>query len=249
MVAHGDLAVETSPEEVPVMQKEIINAANRHAKLVITATQMLKSMMQSPRPTRAEASDVANAIFDGTDAIMLSGETAVGEYPVETIQMMDAIVTKAEDNFEQWGHFSLDHEIPAMDDAISTTRAARELAYDRDVTKIVVFTVSGKSALLMSKAHPRTQIIAFTSEDSTYHRLPMFWGVLPLLGGFVDSVEKLISQMENNLLEHGWVRAGEQIVVVCGYPVGLECPPNLALLHTIGTLVAGKRGKGVRSDW
>jgi pyruvate kinase len=234
MVARGDLAVETSPQEVPVMQKEIINAANRHGKLVITATQMLESMMSSPRPTRAEASDVANAIFDGTDAIMLSGETAVGQYPLETIRMMDAIVTQAESNFERWGHFSMDEEIPALDDAISTTRAARELAYDRDVTKIAVFTVSGKSGLLMSKAHPRTQIIAFTSNESTYYRLPMFWGVTPLLGDFVDSVEELIARIENSMLEHGWVSAGEQIVVVCGYPVGLECPPNLALLQTIG---------------
>lgn len=235
MVARGDLAVETTPEDVPIMQKIIINAANKQAKLVITATQMLESMIRSPRPTRAEASDVANAIFDGTDAIMLSGETAVGEYPVETVRMMDRIVLKAEGNFKRWGHFIIEQEEPAHDDAISTTRAARALAQDRDVGLIVVFTVSGKSAMLMSKAHPNSTIVAFTPNEVTYHKLPMFWGVRPFLVPFAHSVEDMIGNVEPILLENGLGKKGQQAIVVCGYPVGRMCPPNLALLHTIGS--------------
>jgi pyruvate kinase len=235
MVARGDLAVETTPEDVPIMQKVIINAANRKGKLVITATQMLESMIESPRPTRAEASDVANAIFDGTDAIMLSGETAVGKYPVESVQMMNAIVLKAEGNFSQWGHFIIDQELPAHDDAVSTTRAARELAHDRDVNMIVVFTVSGKSALLMSKAHPNTIIIGFTPQEETYFKLPLFWGVQPFTVPFANSVEEMISNVEPILLENGLVTQDQQVIVVCGYPVGRMCPPNLAMLHRIGS--------------
>lgn len=235
MVARGDLAVETSPEDVPIMQKIIINAANRQAKLVITATQMLESMIRSPRPTRAEASDVANAVFDGTDAIMLSGETAVGEYPVESVQMMHTIVLKAESNFPRWGHFIIEQELPAYDDAISTTRAARELAHDRDVDLIVVFTVSGKSAMLMSKAHPNARIIAFTPNEKTLHKLPLFWGVKPFQSPFSNSVEEMIANVEPTLLSNEIAKKGDQVIVVCGYPVGRMCPPNLALLHTLGS--------------
>ncbi len=235
MVARGDLAVETSPEDVPIMQKRIIKAANRQAKLVITATQMLESMIYALRPTRAEASDVANAIFDGTDAIMLSGETAVGKNPVESVRMMDAIVRKAEANFSPWGCFLDEDEPPALDDAISTTRAARELAKDREVELVAVFTVSGRSALLMSKAHPHTAIAAFTPDATTYQRMSLFWGVKPFLTTFSSSVEEMLSQVEKKLLEYGMVFTGQQAVVVCGYPVGQMCPPNLALLHTISS--------------
>ncbi len=233
MVARGDLAVETSPEDVPIMQKTIIKAANRQAKLVITATQMLESMIHAQRPTRAEASDVANAIFDGTDAIMLSGETAVGDYPVESVQMMDAIVCRAEENFIPWGCFVSEDEPPALDDAISTTRAARELAKDREVKLVAVFTVSGRSALLMSKAHPHTAIAALTPHKPTCRRMSLFWGVKPFLSPFSSSVEEMLSHVETLLVENGMVSSGQQIVVVCGYPVGQMSPPNLALLHTI----------------
>ena len=155
MVARGDLGVEMSPQKVPIAQKRIIEAANRQGKAVITATQMLESMMDSPRPTRAEASDVANAIFDGTDAVMLSGETAAGHYPVETVQMMDAIVHEAEEHLLEWGHW---RNTPVSEneenDSLYLCRAAAELAHDRHVAAVAVFTNTGKTALLMSKTRP-----------------------------------------------------------------------------------------------
>ena len=154
MVARGDLGVETSPSLVPIFQKEIIQSANRHAKIVITATQMLESMIHNPRPTRAEASDVANAIFDGTDAVMLSGETASGEYPVESVRMMDSIICEAEKHSQDWGHSVEFPEAAIKGDALGMCAAARELAHDRGVSNVAVFTQTGKTALLMSKVRP-----------------------------------------------------------------------------------------------
>jgi len=233
MVARGDLAVETSPDRVPIYQKEIIQSANKKGKIVITATQMLESMMQHSRPTRAEASDVANAIFDGTDIVMLSGETAVGKFPEKSIETMSTIVLTAEENFTRWGHLHPENREPAQDDATSTTRAARELAHDRNVELIVVFTVSGRTALLMSKERPCVPIIAFTPNQRTYQRLNLFWGVRPFLVPYASSVEEMIKHVEANLLSNQVIQPGKQVVIVCGYPVGKRCPPNLALLHTI----------------
>jgi pyruvate kinase len=233
MVARGDLAVETSPAKVPVIQKKIIKAANQKSKLVITATQMLESMLHNPRPTRAEASDIANAIFDGTDAIMLSGETAAGEYPVESVKMMDSIVCEAEAHLQEWGHLQNNPEENLADDAISTIRAARELAHDRNVVRIAVFTLSGKTALLMSKARPRVPIVAFTPRPETFQRMGLFWGVKPLLSPFSNSVEEMLLHMEIGMIEQEDLKHDQQVVVICGFPVGQECAPNLALLHTI----------------
>ncbi len=159
MVARGDLGVEMSPASVPNLQKEIIQHANRHAKLVITATQMLESMITNPRPTRAEASDVANAVFDGTDAVMLSAETAAGAYPVETINIMNSIVCDAEAHYDMWGHYRDVPKDAIQSDALSITWAARELAYDREVAAIAVFTEFGKDGIVIQQnasasAHP-----------------------------------------------------------------------------------------------
>ena len=156
MVARGDLGIEMSPQSVPNIQKQIIEIANRHAKMVITATQMLESMIHNPRPTRAEASDVANAIFDGSDAVMLSGETAAGKYPVESITIMDAIIQEAEAHYDRWGIYQkFPDEVTAQTDALSITRAARELAHDRDVSAIAVFTETGRTALYHVKDAPK----------------------------------------------------------------------------------------------
>ena len=165
MVARGDLGVEMAPEDVPGAQKRIIQAANRKGKIVITATQMLESMIHNPLPTRAEASDVANAVFDGTDAVMLSGETAAGEYPVEAVTLMDRIVRQAEAGFNSWGHMQ-EFESDDHDDAVALTRAARELAHDQDVAAVAVFTRMGRSALFMAKSRPCVPILAFTPEES-----------------------------------------------------------------------------------
>jgi len=235
MVARGDLGVEMSPQQVPIAQKRIIEAANRQGKAVITATQMLESMMDSPRPTRAEASDVANAIFDGTDAVMLSGETAAGHYPVETVQMMDAIVHEAEEHLMEWGHW---RNTPVSEneenDSLYLCRAAAELAHDRHVAAVAVFTNTGKTALLMSKTRPGVPILAFTSKERTYRRMGLFWGVVPHLVPLADTLEALLAHVESALLAETPVQRGQQVVLICGFPVNEIRPSNTVMLHTVG---------------
>jgi pyruvate kinase len=233
MVARGDLGVEMAPEDVPGAQKRIIQAANRKGKLVITATQMLESMIHNPLPTRAEASDVANAIYDGTDAVMLSAETAVGEYPVESIALMDRIVRQAEENYDQWGHGQL-LETDEHDDAVAIVRAVKELAQDRDVEAIAVFTRTGRTAILMSKARPCVPVLAFTPVEETYQRMALAWGVRPYHVPWADTVEEMIGHVETALRESALVRQGGQVVVVSGFPVRDFRQPNMALLHTVG---------------
>lgn len=236
MVARGDLGIEMSPQSVPTIQKEIIEAANRHAKIVITATQMLDSMINNPRPTRAEASDVANAIFDGSDAVMLSGETAAGRYPVETVAMMDAIIREAEEHYNRWGHYlEFPDEVSHQTDALSLTRAARELAHDRDVAAIAVFTETGRTALYMSKARPRVPILAFTPERRTYQRLGMYWGVIPFLVPFSTTVEAMLAHVDAAILASSNLQPGQQVVLISGFPVGSMREPNFALLYTVGS--------------
>ena len=234
MVARGDLGVELPPETVPIAQKQIIDAANQSGKLVITATQMLDSMIMNPRPTRAEASDVANAIFDGTDAVMLSGETAVGKYPVETVTMMDAIVREAESHIRQWGHWKGSSNTALREDAISITRAARELAQDVNVAAITVFTSSGRTARLMSKAFPRVPILGLTPEPRTYNRMALYWGVHPILTNLSSSVDEMLSSIDTTTLSLGDLKPGQQVVVISGYPIGAMRPPNLVMLYTLG---------------
>lgn len=234
MVARGDLAVETSTASVPIVQKEIIRAANHHGKFVITATQMLDSMINNPRPTRAEASDVANAIFDGTDAVMLSGETASGHYPVESVATMHSIVLEAECHFAEWGQPEKATDELTEDDAVSLTRAARELAHDRHVTAIAVFTQTGRTALLMSKARPRVPIMAFTPEITTFQKMGLYWGVIPFLVPYASSVESMVTHVDAALISSTVIQPGEQVVMISGLPVGAMRQPNFALLHTLG---------------
>lgn len=234
MVARGDLAVETSPACVPILQKKIIDSAYRKAKFVITATQMLDSMINNPRPTRAEASDVANAILDGSDAVMLSGETAIGKYPLEVILMMDSIVREAEANYQNWGYVKRDPLDQTQDDAVALTRAAGELALDRDVAYIVVLTQSGKTALLMSKVRPKVPILAFTPEIETFQMLSLFWGVKPYQVPYATTVEDMIAFVEEAIIATNPIQNGQQIIFVSGLPIGDMRPPNFLLLHTIG---------------
>ncbi len=238
MVARGDLGIEMSLQSVPNIQKEIIDIANRHAKIVITATQMLDSMINNPRPTRAEASDVANAIFDGSDAVMLSGETAAGKYPVESVRMMASIIEEAEKHYDHWGLYQkFPDEVSAHTDALSLTRAARELAHDRDVAAIAVFTETGRTALYMSKARPRVPILAFTPERTTYQRLGLFWGVTPYLVPFATTVETMLAHIETAILADSNLLPGQQVVMISGFPVGAMREPNFALLYTIGSSI------------
>jgi pyruvate kinase len=233
MVARGDLGVEVSPEKVPSIQKLIIQRASTELRLVITATQMLETMMQNPRPTRAEASDVANAVFDGSDALMLSGETAVGKYPIEAIRTMNRIILDAEDHATEWGHKALDEVISTEDDAVATSHAARMLAHDRAVAAIAVFTRSGRTARLISKVRPRVPILAFTPDASTYQMMALLWGVIPFLVPMAGSVEEMIDHVRGACLSSGIVQSGEQVVLVASLPVGKMGPPNFMLLHSI----------------
>lgn len=233
MVARGDLGVELPPERVPVQQKHIIRTANLRAKLVITATQMLESMITNPLPTRAEASDVANAVFDGTDAVMLSAETAVGKYPVDAVKMMDRIVREAEIHFLEWG---AEQHVRGFEqsDAASMARAAQVLANDKNVMAVACFTMQGQTAWLMSKIRPRVPIMAFTPERTTYQRLTFMWGVDPQLVPFVNSLEEMIAHVDKALRRSNVVQVGDQVILVCGFPVGAIRQPNMALLHTVG---------------
>jgi pyruvate kinase len=234
MVARGDLGVEMSPEKVPIAQKRIIECANRHSKIVITATQMLDSMIHNPRPTRAEASDVANAIFDGTDAVMLSGETAVGDYPVQAVEMMDKIIRQAEAHVEQWGHWhgptTADRQ---ADDTKFMSLAVRELAVDRNVAAIVVFTMSGRTATFVSKTRPPATILAFTPDLRTFNRLQMYWGIVPYIVPHSMSLDQLLADIDDVIKRYKLLKPGRQIVLSCGYPIATISPTNLILLHTI----------------
>ncbi|GAP14580.1 pyruvate kinase [Longilinea arvoryzae] len=235
MVARGDLGVEMSPQSVPIIQKKLIDLANRHAKIVITATQMLDSMIHSPRPTRAEASDVANAVLDGTDAVMLSGETASGSYPVESVAMMHSIICEAEKSFSAWGHPSgFPEELDTQDDTTSMTSAARALAHDANVASITVFTESGRTALMISKSRPDVPIYALTPQERSYNRMGLYWGVMAFLVPFTPTVDSMLARVEEVLVSSTNLQPGQQVVIITGYPLGTRISPNLALLHTLG---------------
>jgi len=234
MVARGDLGVELPPERVPPLQKMIIRAANDRAKLVITATQMLESMIQNPLPTRAEASDVANAVFDGTDAVMLSAETASGEYPSLAVEIMSRIVAEAETHFAEWGTRQDRTSDLGASDAATMARASKVLVSDPEVQAVSVFTMRGRSAWLMSKVRPSKQILAFTPEPETYNQLTFLWGVAPHLVKYAKTMDDMLSEVDSVLLKSG-IQAGQQVVLVCGFPIGEQRPPNMALLHTVAS--------------
>jgi len=236
MVARGDLGVEIPPEAVPIAQKRIIAAANQAGKIVITATQMLDSMIVNSFPTRAEASDVANAIFDGTDAVMLSGETASGMHPLEAVKMMDRIVRTAEAHFSDWGHHRPPDALTGDDEAL-VTRAARELAHDLDVAAVVIFTHRGNTALRMSKARARVPILAFTPTERSFKRMTLFWGVVPHLTAKTHTLNEMVEAVDNRLTNDGWAAQGQQVVMVGGLPFKDMRPSNMALLHNIGESV------------
>lgn len=238
MVARGDLGVEMPLDEVPIAQKRIIETANRHGKVVITATQMLESMIDNPMPTRAEASDVANAILDGTDAVMLSGETAIGKYPIKTVETMSSIICTTESNMVKWGHH-VDQKEPdtEYDDTFYMALAARELAHDRNVAAVAAFTKSGRTALLMSKTRPRTPILAFTPEELTYPRLALYWGVKPYLVSHAETIDEMLLEVDKAMINSELMTPGQQVVLICGYPVNEVRPTNLALIHTVGPKV------------
>lgn len=233
MVARGDLGVELSPQKVPSAQKTIIQKANQKGKLVITATQMLESMVNNPRPTRAEASDVANAIFDGTDAVMLSAETASGKYPIEAVTMMAQIAEEAEANFTTWGHH---HELDDDDQPtpVALARAARSLSETLGVAAVAVFTRTGSTARIISKERPTVPVLAFTPNPETYPRMALMWNVTPYLVPRATSLEEMLLEVEQTLMRRTGLSEGQQVVVIAGLPVARMGPANVVILHTIG---------------
>jgi pyruvate kinase len=220
MVARGDLAVETSIDEVPVVQKSIIALCNRLGKPVITATQMLESMITRRRPTRAEAADVANAVFDGTDALMLSGETAIGQYPVETVTMMASIAERAEGALPY--HIMLSERsrerTGQTDEAIAL--AACQAASAISAAAIVAATDSGSTALRVSRLRPRQPIVAVTHKARTSRMLSLVWGVVPVFVGEIADLDTLVSRGVRAAVDLGVARSGDQVVVTAGVPIG-----------------------------
>jgi pyruvate kinase len=231
MVARGDLGVEMKPEMVPVMQKEIIARARDSRRPVITATQMLESMTQNPRPTRAEASDVANAIFDGTDAVMLSAETASGRYPLEAVEMMDRIVREAEGSIAQ---FPRPRRPARMDVAETACELICHASQELHMKVIAVFTETGSTARLISKYRPRPPIVAFSPNPETRRRLSLLWGVLPRTIAPVRDIDGLAAMAEKRLLEEHLVRRGDVVGIVAGTPLGTRGTTNFMKFHVVG---------------
>lgn len=230
MVARGDLGVEIAPEKVPLIQKHIIVRCNERGLPVITATQMLESMVTNPRPTRAEVNDVSNAILDGTDAVMLSAETSVGAYPIAAVQMMARIALETEANNYALGRPI--HKHHSLADAVS--HAARALAEDTSVQDIVVFTRTGNTARLISKDRPRVPILAYTPSEHVYHQLALWWGVWPYLISMQGTTEELIALVEKRLQEDKLVQHGEYVVIMGGLPIASLARTNFVKLHRVG---------------
>ncbi len=230
MVARGDLGVEMAPEQVPTLQKHIIRRAGAHLIPVITATQMLESMIHSPRPTRAEASDVANAIIDGTDAIMLSGETAAGEYPLQAVQTMVRIALEAEVNFPPRERRSQ----RVTNDSHAISHAACHIAESIEVRAIAAFTRSGFSARIVSKDRPPVPIYAFVPDDRISRRLALDSAVQPCVVDFGRSTEDLIENVEAELMRRGVTKSGEAVVVVGGTPMGVQGRTNFLKIIRAG---------------
>ena len=233
MVARGDLGVELLPEAVPVQQRKIIESASRHLVPVITATQMLESMIHARRPTRAESSDVANAVWDYSDALMLSGETAVGDHPVEVVAMMDRIIRAAESALPSVASPSSVRQ--AGDRSLTVALAARGIAEaDPETLAVVCYTGSGYTAFLLSKIHPGIPIIALSPNEAVCRRLSLARGVSPLLCPFTDTTEEMLAAGDEALLAAGLLRRGAKVVVAGSLPIQMTGTTNFLKLHSVG---------------
>lgn len=231
MVARGDLGVEMAPEKVPLIQKRIIARSNYFGLPVITATQMLESMITNPRPTRAEVNDVSNAILDGTDALMLSAETAAGQYPIEAVQMMVRIASET----EAGNRTAYETQHKNLTKARAVSHAARALSEEASVQAIVVFTRSGNSAHLISKDRPRTPILAFTPSESVYRQLALWWGVWPSHIALQGTTEDLIATVDQRLQDDKLIARDQYIVIMGGLPVANRARTNFVKLHRVGS--------------
>ncbi len=244
MVARGDLGVEIPVEEVPLAQKTMIENCNRAGKPVITATQMLDSMMRNPRPTRAETSDVANAIFDGTDAIMLSGETAAGKYPEESVKTMAQIAERAEQAIRYDEILGKKTFVPkaSITDSISSATCAS--AQNLGASAIITSTQSGFTAKMVSKYRPKCPIIAVTPDETVVRKLLLSWGVFPVLGNQTDNTDDMIQEAINTSLNSGHIKNGDLVIITAGVPVGIAGTTNLLKVHIVGDVIVKGTGIG-----
>src|SRR3954469_12761990 len=234
MVARGDLGVEVPPERVPVIQKHVIRRASDWRKPVITATQMLESMIENPRPTRAEASDVANAIFDGTDAVMLSGETASGKYPIEAVKMMASIILETEAHTDEVLPWRRRRERRQLSISETICESVAHAAEDLDMKAVAVFTQSGTTARLVSKYRPKCPTFAFAHEEHLTNQLNLLWGVTPIQCDIAPTAEDMVRGAEEELIRRKVVKNGDVMGVISG-TLGSTGSTNLLRLHTVGT--------------
>ena len=250
MIARGDMGVEIDFTEIPMIQKNIIFHSFSSGKPVITATQMLESMMENPRPTRAEITDVANAIYDGTSAIMLSGETAAGKYPVEAVRTMAAIAERTENDSSYFGHLRKAPADTRMSIAAATAHAAATTAADIKADAVVTVSKSGETARLLSKVRPATPIIACVMEEAVQRHLALSWGVTPLMMPYAHDTDELIDLSVKAAEEAGLVQSGDLVVVTAGVPVGVSGTTNMIKVHLVGDSlltgvgVGGQNAKG-----
>jgi pyruvate kinase len=232
MVARGDLGVELGPEKVPLWQKRIIEETNKRGKIVITATQMLESMITAPRPTRAEASDVANAVLDGTDALMLSGETASGSYPVDAVKTMARII----EEIEHSAYYRANVEVPDLQLAVpanAIAHAAMTAARAMKLKTIVAVSESGGAARLVSEYRPDSNIVCLTTNDVSFRRLALIWGVTPVLISPAATTEELVDRVEATMIERNLALPGENILITMAVPVGAGMQTNILKIHQI----------------
>jgi pyruvate kinase len=234
MVARGDLGVECPLEDVPFLQKRVVDKARRNAKPVIVATQMLESMIDNPRPTRAEASDVANAVLDGADAVMLSGETSVGAYPIETVETMARIIASTEDH-ELAKMAAIDWQPLTRGGVIA--KAAAEVAYRVGASYLVAFTQSGDSARRAARYRGPVPVLAFTPEARVRSQLSLSWGVETFLTKPVEHTDEMVRQVDEALLEIGRVEEGDQVVIIAGSPPGIPGSTNAMRIHRMGDAI------------
>jgi pyruvate kinase len=234
MVARGDLGVECPLEEVPFIQKTVIEKARRNAKPVIVATQMLESMISAPAPTRAEASDVANAVIDGADAVMLSGETSVGEYPIQTVETMARILSSAEDHGLE--HMAAINWNPRTSSGV-IAKAAAEVAERVGAKYLVAFTQSGDSARRLSRYRGQIPILAFTPEAATRSQLALSWGVETFKTDTVEHTDQMVRQVDEALLDIGRVKEGDFVVIIAGSPPGIPGSTNALRIHRMGDAI------------
>ncbi|HEY5836895.1 pyruvate kinase [Streptomyces sp.] len=234
MVARGDLGVEMPLEAVPMVQKRAVTLARRNAKPVIVATQMLDSMIDNSRPTRAEASDVANAVMDGTDAVMLSGETSVGKYPIETVKVMSRIVAAAEEELLSSGLPPLTERNKPRTQGGAVARAAAAMGDFLDATFLVAFTQSGDTVRRLSRYRSPIPVLAFTPEPATRSQLNLTWGVETFLGPMVQTTDEMVRQVDEELLRIGRCKKGDVVIITAGSPPGMPGTTNLVRVHRIG---------------